>query len=412
MAPKIDIRDIIHDGVQPDRAAENLTITDSARGGFTKFKRRRVEKIAAPLGAGAMARTIRIHELLHANKTSPRRNRKVHPIAENAIEDARVHGIYWPDSMPERANRDCLAAALADLRSIPPMAALARADDWNKSLLVALRAMAILNRLGSVSRRAYRNAGRLEKRLIAAFGPIVVEKLNEILGKVRTRRVKAMADFMALMRTDDNEPEGDGGSQPGKGSSGAATANPMRIVRLPMPEPCNATARRTALARSGARLNRARLPRAIATGSTAGLFIRQRYLPGGTYLFDASGSMRLTDERLNLLCQSVPAATVAYYSGWGTPDAEGAYGDLVIYAQNGRRADYCSHLHNGNEVDYWAIHWLLRQPAPRVYVGDGQFCGGPEGQDARAAALLAGAVASGQITWHKSIYDLEVALRS
>ena len=139
-----DIRDIVHDGVQRDRAADNLQVVDSPRGGFTRFKRKRVSKIAAPLGAGALARTIRIHELLHANNTSPRRNRKVHPLAENAVEDARVHSLYWPDSMPQRANRDCLAAALADLRTIPPMAALARADDWNLNLLVALRAMAIL----------------------------------------------------------------------------------------------------------------------------------------------------------------------------------------------------------------------------------------------------------------------------
>ena len=153
----------------------------------------------------------------------------------------------------------------------------------------------------------------------------------------------------------------------------------MRVVKLPMPETCNSTVKRTALARSGARLNRARLVQAVLNRSTIGLFIRNRYLQGGTYLFDASGSMGLSAERLNELCRSVPAATVAYYSGWACQAHDGAYGELVIYAENGQRATECDHMHGGNEVDLFAIQWLLRQPSPRVYVGDGQFCGGPDG---------------------------------
>ena len=78
----------------------------------------------------------------------------------------------------------------------------------------------------------------------------------------------------------------------------------------------------------------------------------------------------------------------------------------MVYAENGRRADYCSNMHGGNEVDLFAIQWLLKQPAPALYVGDGQFCGGPEGQDSAAAALLAGAVATGKVKWIKSIADL------
>ena len=153
----------------------------------------------------------------------------------------------------------------------------------------------------------------------------------------------------------------------GNGSTGDQTSNPMRIVRLPMPEACNSAVRRISLARSGCRLNRARIVRAVAIGSTFGLFVRQRYLRGGSYLFDASGSMGLTDDRLNALCQSVPAATVAYYSGWGSRSAaDGAYGELVVYAENGRRAAECSNVHGGNEVDLFAIQWLLKQPAPRV----------------------------------------------
>ena len=79
---------------------------------------------------------------------------------------------------------------------------------------------------------------------------------------------------------------------------------------------------------------------------------------------------------------------------------------LVVYAENGQRADHCDHMHGGNSVDLFAIQWLLRQPAPRVYVGDGEFCGGPDGQDSAAAALLAGAVANGKVKWIQSITEL------
>jgi hypothetical protein len=397
--PNNDLRDIIHDGVGPRRAASNLRVCDTVSGGSTTWRKRKVQSISAPLRDGAYARTIRIHELLHANNTPAVRRRSYPQMAHNAIEDARVHFVYWPETMPKRANRDCLAAALRDMRTIPAMGALGRGEDWNLNLLVALRCSAILSRLGN-----HRHSERLQSRMLRAFGPIVAEKLAEILGQVRSRKYKALAAFTALMRTDD-----DGcGKQKGSKGTGPPTAQPMRVVRLAMADACNSTARRIALSRSGARLNRARLARAIAVGSTAGLFIRQRYLPGGTYLFDASGSMGLSDYRLNELCRSVPAATVAYYSGWGSPAADGAYGELVIYAENGRRAAACERMHGGNEVDLYAVEWLLQQAGPRVYVGDGQFCGGPEGQDSRAAALLASAVANDKVRWIKSISELDV----
>src|SRR6185503_11325818 len=102
--PTIDLRDVLHDGVLPRRAADNLTICDSAHGGRTTWRKRKVATIAAPMCAGAYARTIRIHELLHANRTPARNNRKYPALAQNAIEDARVHLVYWPESMPRRAN--------------------------------------------------------------------------------------------------------------------------------------------------------------------------------------------------------------------------------------------------------------------------------------------------------------------
>jgi hypothetical protein len=399
------LRNIMHDGITPQRAADKVRIANRPIGGFTQFEKRRVNAIEAPLIDGAYARTIRVHELLHANHSTPAVSRKWHPIAYNAVEDARVHNIYWPLSMPRQANRDCLAVALRDLRTIQPMAAMASADEWNVNLLVALRTMAIVSRLANRicnHDTALAIRQRLDKRITTAFGPIIAEKLAGILGMVKSRRYKAIREFTALLR-DDDEPAH--GNKQGDRANGQQTANPMRIVRLPMPEACNSKVKRTALSRSGARLNRSRIVRAITTGSTAGLFVRQRYLPGGTYLFDASGSMCLTDDMLNSLCRSVPAATVAYYSGRGMA-ADGTYGELVIYAERGRRAADIERVHGGNEVDLYAIEWLLRQPGPRTYIGDGEFCGGPEGQDIKAAALLAGAVANGKVTWYQSVSEL------
>jgi hypothetical protein len=395
-----DLRDIIHDGVDANRASEKLRIVHSTRGGRTTWHKRKVISVAAPLQSGAHSRTIRLHEILHANRSPLRQCRKFPDLAVQAIEDARVHTVYWPTSMPKKANRDCLAAALLDSRTIPPMIAMASADDWNVNLLVALRSMAIVKRLGE-----QRHATKLQSRLQAAFGPVIVEKLGGILSLVKSHKTQALRKFSALLRSDDDADNNDA-NQSGSGSTGESTNSPMQIVRLSMPESCNPAVRRMALARSGARLNRSRLARAVATGSTSGLFIRPRYLPGGTYLIDASGSMQLSADRLGELCRSAPVATVAYYSGWGSPDASGCYGKLVIYAENGRRATAVDHRYCGNEIDLFAIQWLLRQPAPRVYIGDAEFCGGPEGQDVKAAALLASAVASGKIEWQKSICAL------
>ena len=60
---KIDIRDIVHDGVRPDRAADNLRVSHSANGGFTTYRKKRVVSVQAPMTNSAEARTIRIHEM-------------------------------------------------------------------------------------------------------------------------------------------------------------------------------------------------------------------------------------------------------------------------------------------------------------------------------------------------------------
>jgi hypothetical protein len=151
MRKATSIKNIVRDGVRPDRAADNLNIINCnvRAGGFTDFQKRKVVRISVPLASGAYARTVRIHELLHANNSQPPRKSKYPLLAQNAIEDARVHSVYWPNSMPRKANRDCMAAALADMRSIRPMAELGCAETWNRTLLIALRVMSIFSRLNA-----------------------------------------------------------------------------------------------------------------------------------------------------------------------------------------------------------------------------------------------------------------------
>lgn len=394
---KTAIRDIVRAGIRSDRATDSLKVYHQSIGGLTTYAKKRVASVSAPMVGGAQARTIRIHELLHANHSPTTQPRKFHPLANNAIEDARVHTVYWPESLPQRAHRDCLTTAYRDARKLPALAGMIDADTWNVSLLVALRSMAIADRLHSTGRRSDRIANRLAK----SFPPNIVQELDDVLQACKSKRgrTKALKAFSALMRSDEEKQ----GAKKGEGSTGAMSVNPMQIVKLPMVEPCDATTKRTSTARSGARINRSRLASAIATGSTAGLFIRQRYLPGGTYLFDASGSMQISEERLNELCRKVPAATVAYYSGTEYQRADGSYGDLVIYSQGGQRAREVANRYGGNSVDLFALQWLLKQPGPRTFICDGGFCGGPDGQDVAAAKLLSMAVANGDIVWQQSV---------
>ncbi len=42
MTPNLDLRDIVHDGVNPQRAADNLTVSDIPLGGRTHWNKRKV----------------------------------------------------------------------------------------------------------------------------------------------------------------------------------------------------------------------------------------------------------------------------------------------------------------------------------------------------------------------------------
>jgi hypothetical protein len=141
------LAELIHDGVRADRAADQLRVKHQPAGGATGWQKGKVNLVSAPLAAGAQARTIRLHELLHANHSPTRLSRKYHPLTVQAVEDARVHSIYWRlHRLPGKAHRDCLAAALIDLRAILKFD-LADHDQWNLAMLIGLRLLSIANTL-------------------------------------------------------------------------------------------------------------------------------------------------------------------------------------------------------------------------------------------------------------------------
>lgn len=417
--------EIVADGVRPSRVAPSFRAVPLSAGGTTLngarisggvgYSRVGVTTLAVPMHGGAYARTVRQHELLHANHTPvvlPRGWKKFPDAARQAIEDMRVHLIYWnPSTTPSRLNRDCLAVGWKQLHHLR----LNRArfgDDYNTALIVAARSAAIVQRL-SVGTKRYQ---RLIDYLESTFGVTIAQAVMELVKLVQKNNsrstiaaLRLFTSLLALDPDDDSFRETKREKNPVKPDEAKPNPKldslvPYSIVELPRSVPCSSSAPRVVPSRYGARIRISRIVPAIITGDTSRLFLRRkRDKDTTTILFDASGSMGVSESRLNDLARRAPAATIAFYSGSG--DGRAA---IVMYARDGRRAESLptKHLYRGNEIDYWAIRWLLAQPGPRIFVSDGGFCQSPgalAGQDFAAAALVQRAVAKGDIAyWAKS----------
>ena len=99
------------------------------------------------------------------------------------------------------------------------------------------------------------------------------------------------------------------------------------------------------------------------------VFDRKR--PGGSVVIDQSGSMHLSYDAVAAAIETFPALTIARYSG------RGGTGTLCVLAEHGQLGALgdCT-AGRGNDVDIEALSWLAKQPEPRVWVSDGQVCGG------------------------------------
>lgn len=440
--PRIDVS-TLGAGVRADRAhSEGVRVQDlgQAPTGACQYGREgraggyRVVGLAIPSARTARGRIIRAHELLHAaHSPGRRRTDSAFPdIVRNAAEDVHVHANGWPAQPLGHLTRDALAIALQDARSAwadQSRGAALSDETYNLGILALVRSAAMIRGAyacsadGAHRRAAARAMGRFRKQTAAAYGGAVTEAAARVVALVEQKKASAHREacqlIEALMRWpdpeteaqraridlgegDDGEPDLESGKQ-GEGDSGTEGGDipPMTIVRLPLRESTDPMHAKRGAARSGARLNHARAARAVASLSTAGLFQRIRRRQGGAVCIDASGSMALSPEALADLCKAAPAATVGYYSSGSL--VSGAYGTLHVFATGGKRAAECPRVGGGNDVDLWAVRWLLRQPAPRFLVTDRGFCGGPIGQDIAAAVEVERAERAGLLTVFGSV---------
>lgn len=106
-------------------------------------------------------------------------------------------------------------------------------------------------------------------------------------------------------------------------------------------------------------------------------FRSKRKVLGGSLLVDCSGSMSLHQSEIDELLKAAPHAVIGLYEGATN------MGVLRVVSRRGKRAakELCRHpLGTGNNViDGVALRWLATQPAPRVWVSDGQVTGRAEG---------------------------------
>lgn len=98
--------------------------------------------------------------------------------------------------------------------------------------------------------------------------------------------------------------------------------------------------------------------------------------PTGSLVIDCSGSMAWDWEALRVGLKLFPNVTVACYQGLG----DDTHGRLCVIAKKGRWSEYEPSreggFNHGNTVDYQALLWLAKQTAPRLWLSDGQICGG------------------------------------
>jgi hypothetical protein len=102
----------------------------------------------------------------------------------------------------------------------------------------------------------------------------------------------------------------------------------------------------------------------------------RRTLTEGGIMIDGSGSMNWTDDDLQAILSKLPAVWVGIYSSFH--NGTGIYGRICILAKKGRWSTYTTEKGKGlgNEIDLEALQVLARWPKPRIWLSDGEVCGG------------------------------------
>jgi hypothetical protein len=415
-------------------------------------------KAYLPTANNAYARTIRLHEALHAiytPKPSKERRESGRPytMLEQALEDARLHLVCARTSGAVR--RDELATALKDLRG----ATSSRARDVSKGLmaLLALRSAAILTSHGGIDTDA-RAKKRLD-RLCDLVAPDYARAVTEALEQIRRGELAGAKRILQPHFGEGEEEEESSESFPFVPDESAAGSNDkggdvsfarispkltndavdlldketadavaasdempiMRIISLYCQDNVKTFVGETDKhVMCGSRIHAKKLALTVSPVPPK-IFLRTFQRNGGSVLIDASGSMNINMNRLFALLQAAPMATIAFYNA--ASDIHNI-GNLWIFSHQGRRAYDLSAVKSifdkngkvlpeykhtlpseipdsyygwGNVVDFQALQWLLAQPKPRYFLTDGVFTG-PMVSRTAATMLLENAMARKKVT--------------
>jgi hypothetical protein len=350
----------------------------------------------------------------------------------NCAEDIRITLVAALSLRGQRVIRDSACAALQDFRSIVAsrrriaeltaeqrmlcgLDARELAEMHNSQVTMALRGFALLISTGKlksthmslVTRACFAALGVQfagdtgAYALVTGLGRAAAKNANNM-----PRLAKAVAELMVIppppklntQPAKNDERSGraseaiEGGTEEGVGVKGAMPT----IHNPPRNTPCDGSGPVRRASMSGYTVSRRGIAAALHDPS-ARPFMRREQSPQrghGSYLFDASGSMGVSAERLIAIASKVPGATMAYYSG-------GKHGNnLVVFARGGRRARGISAElapGSGNGCDLESLRWLLRQPGPRFFVTDCGFCGDEKSALLEAGRLTRAAASDGRL---------------
>jgi len=151
--------------------------------------------------------------------------------------------------------------------------------------------------------------------------------------------------------------------------------NPKLTERLPV-QMLKSSKKKSDMGVNPKSMNRWTTDKKIFTNKT------KRY--GGTVLIDVSGSMSLVHDDIKELAETLPAGTVAMYSGLDNYDLEKykyemidkiTTGHITILASKGNFVGNIETKGKQNLIDGPAIKWLSQQEEPRILVTDMQVSG-------------------------------------
>ena len=381
-------------------------------------------KMVVPLGADAVARNVRAHEVAHARWSPATVPQDVDQDCIQAVEDARMHTLLGVAGVDLRAGVHepaAVAEGVARVAAALPDASAYRALVLSGVAVAATGSMDVWR--DAVEATGYGMADGAAKDLLADAAEQARRAVEALTAERRkpkfedTRRVaQALAELLRDVKRAQDTQRGDAAQRAETGESVAERearearerAAAQRVLREGMADEAEwadkAEARqREAEARTGQTADAkwgpmtvhrppltVPLPRNLMTkkgrpsveGDTpkrferlcvdGAVFVARKRERRGTVLVDMSGSMSMVPADVLAMLAAAPAARIACYSG------DGRRGVLRVLADHGKR---CADAHvkrpggSYNTVDGPALRWLAKQPGPRIWVSDAHVYG-------------------------------------